>query len=255
MGETKHSADLPEELMRSRNEERHRSLLDLIEQKALDVGLAAWLISHVSKGASFITGAGPGGVGKTTTMRALLAFAPGDRPFSIALPGDISAVDGVPSCVVSHELSDHPPPAYIWGQDLRDFFALSQQDHMLVGNMHADDLAEVQSQIVEANDVPEAQFRAMNLFAFVRVEGADPSAGRIKDPVSRRYFNEIYYSDGTGPHACVFSCQEGLSASAPRDAAYADRCRQFLEAALADEVRPIETLRRRFLDWEKEQGS
>ena len=53
------------------------------------------------------------------------------------------------------------------GQDLRDFFALPKQGHMLISNMHANHIDEVHSQIVTTNDVPEDQFRAVNLFVFI----------------------------------------------------------------------------------------
>ena len=124
-------------------------------------------MSHVSKGASFIIGSGPRGIGKKTTMRALPGFAPGRLPFVIALPEEISGISNVPSCVISHEVSEHRVPTYLWGQDLRDFFELPQQGHMLVSNMHANHIDEVHSQIVAANDVPEDQFRAINPFVFI----------------------------------------------------------------------------------------
>lgn len=246
--------DLPEELVNSRRGDRPYSLLDLIELGTLDIELAAWLVSHVSRGASFIVGSGPGGIGKTTAMRALLGFAPGNRPFAIALPGKLSHIDGIASCVISHEISDHPPASYLWDQDLRDFFALSKKGHMLVGNMHADDLDETSAQLSDANNVPEAQFRALNLFAFIRMEGADPSAERIKDATSRRFFGEIFYSNGVDVHESVFTSQKGLSAHAPRDGAYEKLCYEFLKKALSRPSRRIEEARRHFLAWEKRHG-
>ncbi|MCZ6679510.1 MAG: hypothetical protein O7E52_19950 [Candidatus Poribacteria bacterium] len=238
------------ELSRSRRGDRPLSLLDLIERGTFSLELAAWLMSHVSQGASYIIGAGPGGVGKTTTMRALLSIVPGGRPFGIALPGQIADTYASPHCVVSHELSDHRPPGYLWGQDLCEFFALSEQGHTLVGNMHVDDLDEAHGQICDSNGVPESQFRAINLFAFVRVEGEDPSVGRINNPTARRFINELFYSDGTDAHESVFTCDTGLSANAPRDAAYEAHCRTFLEEALVSTSRTIEETRRLFLAWE-----
>ena len=64
------------ELSHSRDGESPLSFSDLIDRGTFDLELAAWLMSHVSRGASFIVGAGPGGVGKTTTMRSLLSLAP-----------------------------------------------------------------------------------------------------------------------------------------------------------------------------------
>ena len=246
-----HGADLPPALLDPEREERPRSLLDLIELKVFDLELAAWLVSQVARGASFIVGSGPGGVGKTTTMRSLLAFAPAERPFGIALPDRIEGTLGIPSCIISHELSDHPPPTYLWGQPLRDFFALAPQGHMLVGNIHADDLEETRAQICTANEVPEAQFRAVKLFAFVRVEGVAPGTGRINDPISRRFINEIYFSDGRAAHQVVFTREGGLGAGAPREAGHEQRCRAFLEEALSGSERDINQVRRRFLGWEQ----
>ncbi|MBI2505285.1 MAG: hypothetical protein HYW07_18885 [Candidatus Latescibacteria bacterium] len=248
--ETRNPADLPTDLLDPKSKTPPRSLLDLIELKVFDLELAAWLVARVARGASFIVGSGPGGVGKTTTMRALLAFAPSDRPFAVALPGKVAQVDGRCSCVVSHELSDHPPPTYLWGQNLRDFFALSQQGHMLVGNVHADDLEETRTQVCVTNGVPEEQFRAVKLFAFVRVEGVAPGTGRVNDPVSRRFINEVYLSDGRAAHQVVFTHEGGLAARAPRDVAHEQRCRRFLEETLAGTVRDINEVRRLFLRME-----
>ena len=78
-----------EDLCQSKRGGHSLSLIDLLEGQTLDLELSAWLISHVSQGASYIIGAGPGGVGKTTTMRALLSVIPDDRPFGIALPGEV----------------------------------------------------------------------------------------------------------------------------------------------------------------------
>ena len=243
--------DIPKELVNRDREERPRSLLDLIELKTVDLDLAAWLVSQVSRGASFMTGAGPGGIGKTTMMRALLGFSPDRLPYFIALPGKVSGFTRVPRCVVSHELSSHPPPAYLWGQDLRDFFALSQQGNMLVGNMHTDGLEETRSQICEENGIPEEQFRSLNILAFIRIEGVDLGGGRIKDSSSRRFLNEVCYSDGTAAHETVYTHDRGLSEDAPGDVEHESLCCAFLVEALSGPERTIGAVRRRFLQWEK----
>ena len=48
-------------------EDRTRSLIDLIDVQTVDLELASFLASHVWRGASYITGSGPSGIGKTTT--------------------------------------------------------------------------------------------------------------------------------------------------------------------------------------------
>ena len=215
------------------------SLVDQIETGTLDLELAAWLVSHVARGASFIVGAEPGRAGKSTTMGSLLSFVPADLTFVEALPGEVAALDGDPTCVICHELSNHPPPAYLWDQDLRDYFSLADHSHLLVANLHADDLEATRGQICGENGVPEAQFHAVDLYIFLRVEGEDPE--------TRRTVESVHFSDGSGPHQTVFTRQTGLSPGAPRDTALEGRCRDFLEQALSDAPLSPLQVRERFL--------
>ena len=232
------------------DEEPVRSLLDLLELNTFDLDLAAWCVSLVSRGASYITGSGPGGIGKTTTMHSLLSFVPDDLSFQIALPGEVSQVGAGRHCVISNELSDHPPPTYLWDQDLRDFLALSEQGHILVANVHADDLDETHGQIVGECKVPESQFRAINLLIFICLEGGNPPGERrIKDNTTRRIVNKIFYTDGSSPHQSVYDPASGLTPAAPRDAAHEARCRAFLNAGLASPERSITGVRRHFIQW------
>lgn len=226
-----------------------RSLIDLIEEQTVDLELAAFFVSHIRRGASYITGSGPGGIGKTTTMHALLGFVAADLPFVTALPGEVSSVGETRSCVISNELSDHPPPTYLWGDDLRAFFALSRAGHILVGNVHADDLDEIHSQIVEVNGVPEEQFRAINLLVFICLEGGNPPEGRIKDTTTRRIINKIYYSDGRERHRLIYEPQKGLLDNAPRDREREQNCRAFLEEMIEVKERRLSEVRHRFLQW------
>jgi len=251
MEHEKHNQEILKGFTNPKREERARSLLDLIELKTFDLDLAAWFVSLVSRGASYITGSGPGGIGKTTTMRSLLSFVPGHLRFAVALPGEVSAIDGVPHCVISNELSDHPPPTYLWGQNLRDFFALSERGHTLVGNAHADDLKEVHGQVVETNHVPESQFRAINLLVFICLEGGNPPGGRVKDTTTRRVINKVFYSDGVSRHESVYTLENGLTPNAPCDPEGEKWCRAFLEETLNTPERTLEGVRRRFLERKK----
>lgn len=223
------------------------SFLDLIDKRTFDLELAAWLVHCVADGASWITGSGPGGIGKTTIMRSLLSFVPDGVPFAEALPDQVAAIQPPRKCVVSHELSDHTPPTYLWDQDLRDYFALSQAGHILVGNVHADDVAEIRAQVVGDCAVPAEQFRAVDLFIFVRMEGQDPDARRIKDTTSRRYVEKIFWSDGSTDHVQVYSSQDGLTDGDHRDTAGEARRRAFLEATLTGSARTVQDLRTAFL--------
>ncbi len=240
-------AEFLKNLGNPKREERARSLLDLIEMRVFDLDLAAWFVSLVSQGASFITGSGPGGVGKSTTMKSLMSFVPKHLPFALALPGEIVPLGNIPRCVMSNELSDHPPPTYLWDQNLRDFFALSEKGCVLVGNVHADDLDEVHEQIVTTCRVPQSQFRAMNLLVFICLEGGNPPGGRVRDTTTRRVINKVFYSDGQSAHQSVFSPEKGLLPNAPRHIEREKKCRAFLESALKSPTRTLEDVRREFL--------
>ena len=87
------------------------------------------------------------------------------------------------------------------------------------------------------------------------IEGVDPSVKeRIRDNPSRRYVTKIFYSDGESAHRQVYSAEEGLAGDVPRDAEYEQKCREFLESALADSSRDINEIRHRFLDWAQENA-
>ncbi|MDA0709734.1 MAG: hypothetical protein O3B73_05925 [bacterium] len=246
MNHNQHNVEVLQSMNNPKREERARSLLDLIELNMFDLELASWFVSAVSRGASFITGSGPGGIGKTTTMRSFLSFVPGHLRFDIALPDNVSGLGTVPSCIISTELSDHPPVTYLWDQDLRDFFQHADNGHTLVGNVHADDLSEIQKEIVGDCCVPEGQFRKVNLFAFICLEGGNPK-GRVKDTTTRRIVNRVFYSDGDTAHRLVYTDADRFTPAAPRDAAHEAKCRRFLENALTGSERSLEGVRAQFL--------
>ncbi len=246
-GSTAKGTEIPESLVGQTRDDAPNSLPDLVNRGVLDLELAGWLVAQVSGGASYIVGAGPGGVGKSTTMRSFLSFVPGHLPYAVALPGEITGLTAGPSCVVSHELSSHPPSSYLWGQDLRDFFGLSEQGHQLVGNMHTDSLEETRDQVCSQNDVPATRFQALNLLIFIGIEGAEPGAGRIKDTSLQRYLRQIVLSDGSADHEPVYTVEDGLNARAPRDEGREADCRAFLEDVLEGERLNVQQVRERFL--------
>ena len=241
---------LLQDLCTPRRGEKVFSLVDLIQKKTIPLDLAAWLASKVSRGASWIVCSGPGGVGKTTTMRSLLPFVPADRRLGIALPQKVLDLRFERGCLISHELSDHPPPTYLWDQDLRDFFELGSRGHQVVGNMHVDHLDQARSEIVGVNGVPERQYRAANLFLFLRLEGHGPGPGRVDGSRKKRYVQEVYYTDGALGHQRIYTARRGLLPEASGDEAHETMCADFLHDALKNPKRSTIDLRQRFLEWQ-----
>jgi len=115
------------------------SLVDLIQAGTVDLALAAHLATAVSRAASFLVGALPGGAGKTTVMCALLNFVPPDVQLAAADSGATvrqALASRVPTrtCYMCHEIGAGPYSAYLWGRDARDFFALPGAGYMIATN-------------------------------------------------------------------------------------------------------------------------
>lgn len=205
------------------------TMFDFVELGTAPLDLAGWLVSKAARGASLIACSGPGGVGKTSTMRALADFAPVELPYVIASRDTIDAMDGDPHCVICHEISSHDLDGYLWGQDLRDLLALQADGHMVTSTMHINTMDEGREQLLGVNEIPEDHFHAINLFVFVRIEGEDMTVGRINNPEGRRFISEVAYSDGAEPHRTVYT-RDGGFIDAPRDEDFEAECRRFLAA-------------------------
>ena len=120
---------------------RMLSVVDLIEAGTMTVELAAYCLAAIGGGASFMVGAMPGGAGKTTVMGALLNFVPAGMDL---VPADGQEVirqgrrkPSPPQCFICHEIGSGPYYAYLWGQDLRDYFSLAEAGRMLATNNNA----------------------------------------------------------------------------------------------------------------------
>ena len=123
------------------------SVIDLINAGTLTVDCAAFLLERISKGASFIVGANPGGAGKTTVMCALINGIPGDMQIHHAdsMSAVKKAVGIDPACWICHEISPGSYYAYLWGQTLREYFTLKDSGHILATNLHADTYEEAKA--------------------------------------------------------------------------------------------------------------
>jgi len=164
---------------------RMLSIRDLLDAGTLNKEIAAYLLATISTGNSFLVGARPGGVGKTTVMAALLNFIP-----------DIDIVATVNSqvienglrdpdfkCFIAHEIGRGRWYAYIWGKDVANFLNLAKK-HMIAGNLHADDIPEV----LEAEGIDEANLRNLQILIFMKMTG--------QRGFTKRRINSIYENQG-----------------------------------------------------------
>ncbi len=233
---------------------RMLSIFDLLAVETLDLDLAAYLMARISRGASFMVGAVPGGAGKTTVMCALLNFVPSETSLIAATPEVVnSAVDGKASrrnCYICHEIGSGPYFAYLWSDALRTYCCLSERGHILATNLHADNLDQACAQVCGANGAPKEHFNRFELLIFLRVTG-----GYFD---SRRRIDLVYSSDGSSDHELVFANEMngGATRSASLragptlhvDSEYITACREFLRAT-EGKARTIEQTRERVLEF------
>jgi hypothetical protein len=154
------------------------------------------------EGASLLTGARPGGAGKTTLMAALLSFLPPgvpivtvDRPEVI----DEGAARGAGErcCYLAHEIGSGHWYGYIWGRDVARFMALVAGPRRIASCLHADTLDEL-TEIVCSPPLGATResLAHVGLILFMHVSGR---MGRVQRRVAT--FHE---ADGEGGHRLVF---------------------------------------------------
>ena len=220
---------------------RMLSIVDLIEAATFTPELAAYSLAAISRGASFMVGALPGGAGKTSVMGALLNFVP---PNVALAPADgMSAIqrglsDGeTRRCYICHEIGGGHWYAYLWDVELRAYFELPAVGHMLATNLHADTYDQARRQICDDNAVPSAAFRRMSLLYFLAVEH-----GRTGP---RRRIVEVRESDGHGEHRRVFSANPPTEPIVSQLVSAEDitRARERIGALLTSGARTIEEVR------------
>ena len=124
--------------------DRMLSVVDLLLAGTMNLEMAALLCALVGRGASFLSGAVPGGAGKTTVMAALLAFLPPGVEI-ITVDSERALADAAPAnergtrrCYLAHEIGAGGWYGYIWGRAVRDYLNLARRGHMIGTGLHAD---------------------------------------------------------------------------------------------------------------------
>jgi len=219
---------------------RMLSVVDLIEDGTLDAPTSGLLLSFMAAGASFLTAAGPGGVGKTTLMAVLLSFLPPEeRLRTVTDPGDVKA-PSEPTCWLCHEIGAGHWFGYLWGAEAAQFLAL-QSSGRIAGSLHADTDEEVAAQLV---GTAEEDLAAIDLLlTMVRVGGM-------------RRVNTVYESvGGGGPEfRPVVEWDRGMDRFASTRSEHLERMKQsargpvpsvtqateFIEGLVARDVRSLE---------------
>jgi hypothetical protein len=181
---------------------RTLSIVDLIRDGTISVEMSAYAMRAMREGASLLTGARPGGAGKTTLMAALLNFLPPDVPI-VTVDGPQVTAAGLarppaePSCHLAHEIGSGHWYGYIWGPDVARFLSLIQGRRRIASCLHADTLDELTDVVCSPPlEATGESLRRVGLILFMHVSGR---MGRC-----RRRVATFYEADRNGRHQLLF---------------------------------------------------
>jgi hypothetical protein len=225
---------------------RMLSLVDLLEAGTVDLDMATQMAAVAACGGSFLTAAGPGGVGKTTLMGAMLAFLP---PGAAIIPIESGRTldrlpppsPEAPTCLVVHEIGSGSYYAYLWGPDVGRYFeAARPEGRCLASNLHAETYGEAVEQLAGL-DVSNEALAEVDLLAFMAMDGR------------RRRVTAVWHADGAGGHAQAWRRDARRDAfeqtgDVPPRLAGVDLApyRRLLQAAVSEGVRGMEEVRNRY---------
>lgn len=151
---------------------RTLSFVDLIDAGTVSVEMAGEFAAMVEAGASIITGAREGGVGKSTLLADLLVCLPAGE--TIITTPDAEAVRACtgaegPACFLAHEIGSGPWYAYLWGAAAAEFIQLAAgtEGRRIATCLHADSINELYD-ILTAQGAPEEAVRGVDLAVIMR---------------------------------------------------------------------------------------
>ncbi len=180
---------------------RPLSVAQIIALGSVDVYTAAlaWLL--LENGSS-LTVAGPTdpqpGVGKTTTLNALLQFLPEGTALAYmsGMYEDFAftrlpEIEPAKTYALCNEVSDHLP-IYMWGRVARHFLTLPAQGYHVATSVHADTITEVIQMYQRSLRVPAPDIRRLGLVINIGL------TGRIYPP-RRRWFTTHFFRPQADP--------------------------------------------------------
>ncbi len=169
---------------------RPLSVAQIIALRSVDVESAAlaWLL--LEHGAS-LTVAGPTdpqpGIGKTTTLNALLQFLR-EGTALVYMSGmyenfaftQVSDIDPATTYLLCNEVSDHLP-IYMWGRIARRYLSLPAQGYHIATSVHADTIDDVISMYRDDLKVSPENLRRLGLVVNIGLVGRYSPSSRSQE--------------------------------------------------------------------------
>jgi hypothetical protein len=180
---------------------RPLSMAQIIAMRSVDVETVALIWLLLEHGAS-LTVAGPTdpqpGVGKTTTLNALLQFLP-EGTGRLYMSGmyenfaftRVPDIDPATTYVLCNEVSDHLP-IYMWGRIARRYLTLPAQGYHIATSVHADTIDDVISMYRHDLHLTPEEVRRLGLVINIGL------AGRVY-PARRRWFSTHFIEPKADP--------------------------------------------------------
>jgi len=211
--------------------------------------IAAYAMRAMAEGASLLTGARPGGAGKTTLMASLLHLLPPDSHIvTVDPPGVIADALARPAdesrCYLAHEIGAGHWFGYIWGRDVSAFLSLIGGRRSIASCLHADTLEEL-TDILSSPPlgVSREALGRVGLILFMHV-GAGPRG-------VRRRVTAFHEADGHGGHRLVFRWDARSDTfertGPPRDEASLKPYLDFMQRLVAEAEPEPQAVRRKAL--------
>lgn len=232
---------------------RTLSVMDLIADGTLTEQMAAYMLVKMASGSSVLTAAQQSGTGKSTLLANILGFLPpGERIISTSSAEVIrrGLDNDEPSCYLAHEIGSGRWFGYIWGQQVKEYFALADRGHRLASCLHADTMDELREQLRRSpNEVKEDELRAVDLICFMRMI-------RLRGTVQRRVCSVHALADGEYQRVWEYRQDEEIFADmgaeetlSSREGELFDPAHELISDLTASSFHDFETMRKRVLEW------
>ncbi|HEY7833209.1 MAG TPA: hypothetical protein VIG30_06540 [Ktedonobacterales bacterium] len=194
------------------------SVAQLIAAGSLDAPTAALLWLCVERHRSLIV-SGPTdptpGIGKTTTLNALLEFLPAGTTlvYTMGMYEDfdfLSQTEPPTTCVLANEVSDHLP-IYMWGRVARQMLKLPADGYAIATSCHADTITDVLGILHDDLKLDQAEAGRLGIVVNIGL------VGRLWPP--RRRFLTAHYLRPPTNDPSADNLSVGASGGRPADAA------------------------------------